>query len=170
VGATGATGPAGPVGATGAIGPVGPVGATGATGPAGPSGVTNGSYTVQTYPLGGGPGGPGSLSTSTYQTYAQLTMPAGNYLVTAWGVVDNNDQGLPATVWCNINNMGSYTLRFDIAINATGTFSFTVPVQTSQDGVSYVQCYEGDRGAPNVNVSVATMALTAVQVQYFNIQ
>ena len=70
-GAQGPAGPAGPAGATGATGPAGATGSAGATGPRGPSD----GYWFYDYNL--------ATINSTNTPIKSMTLPAGNYIVTA---------------------------------------------------------------------------------------
>ena len=113
----GAVGPQGPTGATGATGATGPMGSTGATGPTGDTGATGPAGVVNVF------------STSSNS----LSLPAGNYLVSAVTELDYSlTQGFSSSIGigatCSINGGASFHATGAIAEGDTSG-SLLVPVQ-----------------------------------------
>ena len=99
--AAGAQGPAGPAGPAGAQGPAGPAGPAGAAGPAGPQGPV-GPSTGYEFDSGSG----ALVWTGAFQTVATLNLPAGNYVLSA-KVLGNNNGGADANFECNLKVNGT---------------------------------------------------------------
>ena len=182
VGPTGANGIAGPQGANGIPGPVGPTGANGIPGPAGPIGPPGGP------PGPVGPAGPsgavgargpsnvfmkfaanavgsteGALPEGFVRTVARLDLPAGEFVVSAYALISNNDVSLPANVTCVIRP-GAQDALTTITPDQTVTLAYTVPVTMAAPGQITFECNEHTRNLPNDNVFLARAAVTAIQV------
>jgi len=140
-------------------GPMGPQGFPGVPGPAGPSGLSNGYSAYKEYPLG-----TGLLVNNTYNTYLDLSLPAGTFIVSEYMIIDNNSTTQQATPWCQIFGVPVTTIRQDIAPNSGITLTYSAPVLMNSPGVVQVRCQEADRGAANPNVRIAQTGMTAIQV------
>ena len=152
-GPAGATGPAGSAGAVGATGPAGASGAAGATGPRGPSDVYQAA----------------DLSfvawTTTYSTQRSLSLPAGNWLVTATGVANSNG-GADEHVDCRMQ-LGGVTLDSaedlilapNFAAGERDTFSLQGAGTLAAAGTATLQCQSDGSG------NVVDPSITAIQVE-----
>ena len=100
-GPTGPTGPTGPQGLAGSIGPVGPTGPAGPAGPTGPTGPAgiSGAYTNF------GAGDLQRIAGGTTQTVASVTLPAGNYTISATAVGNPIDDA--RFMQCRLVSFGS---------------------------------------------------------------
>jgi hypothetical protein len=162
-GQTGATGPKGATGATGpkgATGATGPKGATGATGPQGPAGVTS-AYVDY------GPGG--TIGNANYTTVGQLTLPAGNWVMTA--TVDlafsGSDGATADSINCDLGDgagdevdQASATIPLDPDFG-DGTTTITVTGDTSNSGTATFACIDDTGISPSPTAS--SVVITAVQ-------
>jgi hypothetical protein len=159
-GATGATGASGPRGPQGATGATGPRGATGATGPQGPAGATS-AYVDY------GPGG--TISNANYTTVGQLTLPAGNWVVTATvDLVFSGSEGATAdSINCELGDGAGYavdqasaTIPLDPEFG-DGTTTITVTGDTSNSGTATFDCIDDTDVSPSPTAS--SVVITAVQ-------
>jgi hypothetical protein len=168
-GPAGTRGPAGPVGPTGANGPVGPTGAngpvgpTGANGPVGPTGARGPSNAFSVFiqnPLGTAAG---AVPDGSFGTFANLSLPAGSFVVSAHALLINQSPSLMATVSCSIGPGfdGSST---DITKFQSTTLAFSVPVTLAAPTILQLQCADFGREGPNTNVFLARGFVNAIQV------
>jgi hypothetical protein len=141
---------------TGAAGSAGGGGAgSGGSGGLGTMFTTHKQYAQDT--------GPGNLVT-TYTSFAQLTLPAGNYAVSARAFVVDADTAARASVFCTIEggNLASTDLAPVLGTNITTNDA----VQLPSGGVLHFNCESSaGRFGPNGNVWLLTADMTAVQVQ-----
>jgi hypothetical protein len=101
VGPSGPTGPTGPRGPTGPPGPPGPTGANGPTGPTGPPGPSTDPDVWETRTA--------SVPVAVYPQHTlagSLTLPAGNWLITAMGLADNQGGGPELDTACELHKNG----------------------------------------------------------------
>ena len=162
-GQTGATGPQGPKGATGATGPQGPKGATGATGPQGPKGPAGATNAYVDY----GPGG--AIGNANYTTVGQLTLPAGNWVVSATiDLAFNNSGGASAdSINCDLGDgadneidQASATIPLDPQFD-DGTTTIALTGDTSNSGTATLDCIDDTGISPSPTAS--SVVITAVQ-------
>jgi hypothetical protein len=156
-GATGAKGATGATGATGAKGATGPTGATGATGPTGPS---NGFAVT--------PGTGTALNDSTFTTVGSLTVPAGQYIVSAKlaGYISTGTDSVYCHLYTPSGTMVDNAFTTMDATNlhstvgaAESTLSLMAGMSTSGGAIT-VKCIDGN------NTALTTWPhMTAVQVQ-----
>jgi Collagen triple helix repeat (20 copies) len=96
-GATGPTGPSGPQGPTGPTGPTGLKGPTGATGPSGATGPAGGPAVWVTRT------GAQIALTGSLKKIATLSLPAGNFAITAAGLAFNSGaNGIHVDIACDL--------------------------------------------------------------------
>jgi hypothetical protein len=148
-GIQGVAGPAGPTGATGPAGPVGPAGPTGATGPAGSAALPTVYYAFRADP--------------PKATAAALTLPAGNWLVTATIVGVNYDADRQAIV-CSVPLTGFTTGEISMGPDL-GTVSHTLLVRVSLAATTQVLVACG-----GFNSGISQSYITATPVGGFVIQ
>jgi len=164
-------GPQGPQGAQGPQGPEGPQGATGATGPTGPAGPQG--------PEGPkGDPGPATLATAyvkrtssvvlptdgTDTTVLQLTLPAGNYVVSASGLVGGPDG---SAAWCSLWKNNTKFVEQETYDHNTGALNDTVDINEVVGGndtfvLSFV-CRLDSFVEDNQGVDAARLIATQVQ-------
>ena len=167
-GSTGTTGPAGPIGPIGATGPTGatgltgPLGPTGATGPQGPAGI---SAVFQTH------GASVAISEAGLVVVASLTLPAGDYSLSAIIPVTQNVPGLDQ---CDLIEPGS-TISYQNVEPYTASnmyvvsdLSMSTTVALTASATINLSCATGYPNAANTSVGVST--LTAVAVGSINAQ
>jgi len=156
----GQTGATGPKGATGATGPKGATGATGPQGPQGPAGATS-AYVDY------GPGG--TIGSSNYTTVGQLTLPAGNWVMTATvDLVFSGSEGATAdSVNCDLGDgagdevdQASATIPLDPGFG-DGTTTITVTGDTTNSGTATFACIDDTGISPSPTAS--SVVITAVQ-------
>jgi hypothetical protein len=167
----GSTVPAGPAGPAGAAGPNGETGATGEQGPKGEPGE-RGERGEE------GPRGPSDLYRETSvegtefllfsgaeATIASLTVPAGNYLVTAKETAEAFVSATPATLECRIKT-GSETRDVSattVQAGSNGTLSATIGLTLPVPGSIDVVCRE--EGGEGIAIPIKSAHLTALQVE-----
>ena len=159
-GATGSTGPTGPTGPRGLPGPTGPSGATGPTGAVGQPGVsTNPSVWETRTP---------SVAVADYPQHTlagSLTLPVGNWVITATGV-GRNPGGSPVDVAWELHKNGLQTpvLTQAWVEDADGIEGTDViqEVVTTNNGDT-IDLYAQNVGASGSNILIA-FRLSAIKV------
>lgn len=145
VGATGATGAAGPAGAVGATGPVGPAGATGAagpsgatgaTGPAGATGATGPAGTAVLFGAGTSNALQGSQNDAVGCVLGEVILAAGRYSV-SWKAA--------AGQLLSINQNPALFSVLGTTYGGDGTVNFALPDlrAAAPNGLTYVICTSG---------------------------
>jgi hypothetical protein len=156
----GQTGTTGPKGATGATGPKGATGATGPKGPQGPAGITS-AYVDY------GPGG--TIGNANYTTVGQLTLPAGNWVMTATVdlVFSGSDGATADSINCDLGDgagdevdQASATIPLDPDFG-DGTTTITVTGDTTNGGTATFACIDDTGISPSPSAS--SVVITAVQ-------
>jgi hypothetical protein len=158
---SGPAGPIGPAGPTGPDGPRGPVGPDGPQGPAGPSSA----FSIQSRTLTNVP--------PSFTTILELTVPAGDYIVTG-GVVVHNFSAPRETlaVNCALGSPAEFSLTYSARIDpfnsetAQGASTTTIPLalatRLSSPGTLTLQCQTNNLSG---QMAFATSRnLTAVKV------
>jgi|SRR5215216_264161 hypothetical protein len=157
----GAQGPAGPQGETGAQGPPGPQGEKGDPGPQGPRGPSD-AYVDKTS---------GFALDGEFRPVAQLTLPAGTYVVSASMWFLNRSETSTALVHCKVppEPFRDSIELLERAANDSDyyeTMSFTVPLELDSETTVAVECQSLGDGP----VDATSIYMTAVQVENMTIQ
>jgi Collagen triple helix repeat (20 copies) len=165
VGPVGPKGDKGDPGPVGPQGPAGPIGATGATGPAGPAGA---SGTSDAFLVVGNTGAAkGILSDNALHAFETLSLPAGNYLLFATGLVGDNDHD--AVTSCGMTSGSSLSIFTGIATKAgfqnDKEFSLVNAVQLPSGGSVQLQCSTADDGVEIAETKLAAVRVTSVTIQ-----
>jgi hypothetical protein len=157
----GPQGPAGPQGETGAQGPPGPQGEKGDPGPQGLRGPSD-AYVDKTS---------GFALDQQIRPVAQLTLPAGKYLVSASMWFFNRSDTSTAMIHCKVppEPFSDSTEMLERAVNDSDyyeTMSFTVPLELESETTVAVEC----QNLSNAPVDAISIHLTALQVENMTIQ
>ena len=95
-------------------------------------------------------------------SYAQLSLPAGTFLISSNTYVVNADLTIPATAYCHPD--GTSVAGGDIPINMGHTIASTDVIQLAVPTVVNLSCAVADRFGLNVNMWVVSAAMTAIQI------
>jgi hypothetical protein len=156
-GPTGQTGPTGPTGPQGEQGVPGPPGPAGPPGPPGPPGVGKAFQTDKFS---------AAVPNGDQTTVASLALPAGNYVVTAKGTVENNDHN---ALWiCDLKRDGStfdqsFTTTESTGLNATNNDSMIVlgGISTlAASGNVTMTCATGEPSSNVLHIKIIAIQVT----------
>jgi Collagen triple helix repeat (20 copies) len=162
-GQRGATGPRGAAGPTGATGPAGPRGPAGPTGPTGPAGVVSGyvatPHSGDIIPIPNNVNGKEIIS---------LTVPAGNYMVTATVPLSASSAG---TVSCTLfDSTGFLNYSYVTISQDSGGYAYgstTLTGDSTVGGTFTVFCSQASPTA-FINAGAFDPVLTAIPVSKLN--
>jgi|SRR5215204_1392022 len=161
VGPQGLPGPQGDKGDPGAQGPAGPQGEKGDSGSQGPRGPSD-AYVDKTS---------GFALDQEFRPVAQLTLPAGKYLVNASMWFLNRSETSTALVHCKVppEPFGDSVELLERAANDSDyyeTMSFTVPLELESEATVSVECQSLGGGPVDAN----SIYMTALQMENMTIQ
>ena len=158
----GAAGAQGPAGQRGPAGPAGARGARGQTGPAGQNGVSSGRHVfdMRQRPIASLPSSNVILTT---------TLPAGKWILTATGHLDNDETSaqrvgckLVTTGGSTIADLGIIRLAANVNPGEHAPFALTGAVDASDRAVVQLRCLI--EGSGSLDVEVVNPSMTAIQV------
>jgi len=104
----------------------------------------------------------GFIPEGNFKTFAQLTLPAGTFVVSTHALLDNNDRNLLATVACQVD--GAVGTRTDVTAFQSTTLAFTSAITLGAAGPVRLTCAEQSRSASNTNIFLTRAVMNAIQV------
>jgi hypothetical protein len=160
----GDTGPAGPAGPTGATGATGPTGATGATGPAGPAGTSHVWTRFHIDKV--------DTPQNNVVLVDSLSLPAGNYFLTATGLAADDDNGngdVSMACWlaAGTETFTFTSLRSEASSAGAADVSFALMGPATLSGTSEVGLYCRDGGGSD---HVQNLRMSAIGVDTITAQ
>lgn len=157
--ARGPAGPRGPVGSTGPAGALGPTGPAGPKGPAGPAGPGSTGYSTAT--SAATPVSIGTEEFTSFDRVAQLTLPAGDYVLAASVELGSNSANSPL-IQCALRDQQQPVSQGSASLRAAAVFSATIALTGVSDGGLVDLVCHSDLGAKARNRVITATRVAAL--------